>query len=86
MLIQLYLRGMAKVQVSNILLLDNPTVFSKSFKFEVTFDCAENLPDGTVMVNATVDPFFNYTIIQLSSFLRFGMENNLCWFCLQRGL
>lgn len=37
---------MAKVQVTNISILDNPTEFSKPFKFEVTFDCPENLPHG----------------------------------------
>ena len=37
---------MAKVQVLNLSILDNPTTFINPFKFEVTFECAENLPDG----------------------------------------
>lgn len=36
---------MAKVQVLNLSILDNPTTFINPFKFEVTFECAENLPD-----------------------------------------
>ncbi len=37
---------MAKVQVLSISILDNPTEFSRPFQFEVTFECAENLPHG----------------------------------------
>ena len=37
---------MAKVQVLSVNVLDNPTLFSNSFQFEVTFECTENLETG----------------------------------------
>lgn len=38
--------GMAKAQILNVELLDNPAEFSKPFKFEITFECSENLNNG----------------------------------------
>ena len=38
--------GMAKVEVTNMTVLDNPTAFKNPFQFEITFECIENLPDG----------------------------------------
>ena len=37
---------MAKVQVLNVAVLDNPANFFKPFQFEVTFECIEDLSDG----------------------------------------
>ena len=37
---------MAKVQVTNVAVLDNPTDFFNPFQFEITFECVEDLPDG----------------------------------------
>lgn len=37
---------MAKAQICNVEILDNPSEFSKPFKFEITFECSENLNDG----------------------------------------
>lgn len=37
---------MAKVQVTNVTVLDNPTAFFNPFQFEITFECLEDLPDG----------------------------------------
>lgn len=39
-------RAMAKVQVLNIAVLDNPSPFGNPFQFEVTFECMEDLPEG----------------------------------------
>merc|ERR1719197_1169506 len=36
---------MALVNVTNILVLDNPTQFGNPFQFEITFDCLQNLDD-----------------------------------------
>lgn len=36
---------MAKVQVTNVTVLDNPTAFFNPFQFEITFECLEDLPD-----------------------------------------
>ena len=41
---------MAKVQVTNVTVLDNPTAFFNPFQFEITFECLENLPDGEHVV------------------------------------
>lgn len=39
---------MAKVQVLNVAVLDNPSPFGNPFQFEITFECMEDLPEGTV--------------------------------------
>jgi histone chaperone ASF1 len=36
---------MAKVHVSNVTVLDNPSPFINPLQFQVTFDCLEDLPD-----------------------------------------
>lgn len=36
---------MAKVQVVDVEVLDNPSKFQQSFKFQITFDCLDNLRD-----------------------------------------
>ncbi|XP_067877034.1 histone chaperone asf1b-B [Heterodontus francisci] len=36
---------MAKVQVLNVVVLDNPSPFNNPFQFEITFECIEDLPD-----------------------------------------
>lgn len=38
---------MAKVNVCGVKVLDNPAKFFDSFKFEITLECFEPLPDGT---------------------------------------
>ena len=37
---------MAKVQVTNVTVLDNPTAFLNPCQFEITFECLEDLPNG----------------------------------------
>uniref|UniRef100_A0A8C1H709 Anti-silencing function 1Ba histone chaperone n=1 Tax=Cyprinus carpio carpio TaxID=630221 RepID=A0A8C1H709_CYPCA len=39
------LTAMAKVQVLNVAVLDNPSPFGNPFQFEVTFECMEDLPE-----------------------------------------
>ncbi|XP_066548430.1 histone chaperone ASF1 [Amia ocellicauda] len=36
---------MAKVQVNNVVVLDNPSPFFNPFQFEITFECIEDLPE-----------------------------------------
>ena len=36
---------MAKVQIQNVVVLDNPSPFSNPFMFEITFECTESLAD-----------------------------------------
>ncbi|XP_005993902.1 histone chaperone ASF1 [Latimeria chalumnae] len=36
---------MAKVQVNNVVVLDNPSPFYNPFQFEITFECIENLSE-----------------------------------------
>lgn len=40
------LATMAKVQVLNVAVLDNPSPFGNPFQFEITFECMEDLPEG----------------------------------------
>lgn len=37
---------MAKVQVLNVAVLDNPSPFGNPFQFEITFECMEDLSEG----------------------------------------
>ena len=39
---------MAKVQLTNVTVLDNPSPFMNPFQFEITFDCIEDLPNGRI--------------------------------------
>lgn len=39
-------KTMAKVQVLNVAVLDNPSPFRNPFQFEITFECMEDLPEG----------------------------------------
>jgi hypothetical protein len=38
--------GMAKVNICNVRVLDNPSPFFNPFQFEITFECLEDLPEG----------------------------------------
>jgi histone chaperone ASF1 len=40
---------MAKVQLCNVVVLDNPSPFLNPFQFELTFECIEELKEGTYM-------------------------------------
>lgn len=40
---------MAKVHVSNVVVLDNPSNFSNPFQFEITFECSEDLQEDLVI-------------------------------------
>ena len=37
---------MAKVQVANVTVLDNPSPFFNPIQFEITFECIEELKEG----------------------------------------
>lgn len=45
---------MAKVQVLNVAVLDNPSPFGNPFQFEITFECMEDLPEGGYFSRAAV--------------------------------
>lgn len=36
---------MSKVQINNVVVLNNPAMFTSPLQFEITFDCMENLED-----------------------------------------
>lgn len=40
---------MAKVNIVNIVVLDNPSAFLNPFQFEITFDCIEELKEGELV-------------------------------------
>lgn len=40
-----FLQNMAKVQVNNVVVLDNPSPFYNPFQFEITFECIEDLSE-----------------------------------------
>ena len=37
--------AMSKVQINNVVVLNNPAAFGSAFQFQITFDCMENLED-----------------------------------------
>lgn len=37
---------MSLVNITNVVVLDNPTVFTNPFQFEITFECLQDLSDG----------------------------------------
>lgn len=39
---------MAKVQLCNITVMDNPSPFLNPFQFEITFECIEELKEGKI--------------------------------------
>lgn len=41
---------MAKVQLSNVVVLGNPSPFLNPFQFELTFECIEDLNEGNSVV------------------------------------
>lgn len=41
---------MAKIHLSNVVVLDNPSPFEHPFQFEVTFECNEELKEGDITV------------------------------------
>lgn len=45
---------MAKVQVLNVAVLDNPSPFGNPFQFEITFECMEDLPEGGLSISANM--------------------------------
>jgi len=45
LLFQTLLSSMAKVQVMNVVVLDNPSAFLNPFQFEITFECLEDLQE-----------------------------------------
>lgn len=62
---------MAKVQLCNITVMDNPSPFLNPFQFEITFECIEELREGTVETNA------ESVSGSLTTLFRSGMENDL---------
>lgn len=41
---------MAKVNICNVEVKNNPSMFKEKFQFEITFDCIENLSEGNVSI------------------------------------
>jgi len=58
---------MAKVQLANVAVLDNPSPFLNPFQFEVTFECIEELKEGMNFDFANMIPLDNAVILFYSS-------------------
>ena len=63
---------MAKVQVLNVAVLDNPSRFRNPFQFEITFECMEDLPEGK----------YQHKVAAVNSV---SESKALCWLCLLAG-
>lgn len=66
---------MAQVQVQCVNVLDNPSLFTNPFQFELTFECLENLESGKYLTSLS-----DLRDTPLSLSLRSRMEDYLCWF------
>lgn len=51
---------MAKVNISNVVVLDNPSPFQNPFQFEITFECLEDLPEGMSRNDQREVPFVSH--------------------------
>lgn len=51
---------MAKVQLSNVVVLDNPSPFLNPFQFELTFECIEDLNEGNFLKKKMYHFIFQY--------------------------
>lgn len=58
---------MAKVNICDVTVLDNPSPFKNPFQFEITFECLEDLKDGKIFTNwliiVTWDGYIDRTLI-----------------------
>lgn len=68
---------MAKVNVCGVKVLDNLAKFSDTFKFEITLECFEPLPDGIRAFQLFV-VFFSLAVVSFRS----RVQVDVCW---QRG-
>ena len=41
-----FVKSMAKVNICNVTVLDNPSPYFNPFQFEITFECLEDLSEG----------------------------------------
>lgn len=53
------------VNIVNVNVLDNPTVATNPFQFEIVFESQVDLEEGTMCL--------------LSFHVRFGVANDVCW-------
>ncbi len=51
---------MAKVNICNVTVLDNPSPYFNPFQFEITFECLEDLCEGktNLILNCTRNVYF----------------------------
>ena len=55
---------MAKVNICNVVVKDNPCPFLRPFQFEITFECVEDLNDGELGLNVTL-PSIIYIVLNI---------------------
>jgi hypothetical protein len=51
---------MSLVNIINIQVLDNPTLFTNPFHFEITFECNAELKDGNYWISRLFDNALSY--------------------------
>ena len=56
---------MSKVQIQNVVVLNNPANFLSPLQFEITFDCMENLEDGKKPIFMSCDNTLFFLISDL---------------------
>lgn len=66
---------MSTVNIINVNVLENPSPFLSNFKFEITFECMEDLQEGNSLNKAWKVKILN------DDCFRLGVENNLRRFC-----
>lgn len=63
---------MAKVQLCNITVMDNPSPFLNPFQFEITFECIEELKEGMYY-----GCYYRRLNIALSTCVRFTLKSRV---------
>lgn len=83
---------MALVNVTNIVVLDNPTSFTNPFTFEVTFECLQALEAGECLRRGGTcsergvaseeddEMVLNRVMVVVCALVRLGVEGALCVF------
>lgn len=63
---------MAKVNICNVEVKNNPSMFKEKFQFEITFDCIENLSEGNVIM-LSCSMLGNFIVLMSAYFSQYNL-------------
>ena len=71
---------MSAVNVTNVTVLDNPSMFQNPFQFEISYECLVPLKDGESSLRVRSENVWHSCVVVVSKFLEPGYK--LCNGCL----